>query len=48
MGALKIGTHSIKGGVRSQFKELKGDACKVKGIADDVSGKKEYPSESSR
>ena len=46
--ALKIGTSSIKAGLAKQFKELKSDAGDSKGIAEDATGKKEYPSGSKR
>lgn len=46
--ALKIGTSSIKAGLAKQFKELKSDAGDSKGIAEDATGKKEYPSGSER
>lgn len=46
LGAIKIGTSNINSGILSQFEELKGDARHKQGIAEDTSGKKEYPSES--
>jgi len=45
LDAIKIGTSNIKTGLINQFKELKSDSSNTSGIAEDKSGKKEYPSE---
>lgn len=43
--AIKIGTTNIKKGLFHQLEELKSDSSKTSGIAENASGKKEYPSE---
>jgi len=46
--AIKIGTSNIKTGISNQFQELKSDSSKKSGIAENISGKKEYPSKPHR
>lgn len=47
ISAIKIGSSNIKSGIQAQFQELKSDAQKKDGIAEDLSGRREYPSERS-
>ena len=45
LSALRIGSNSIKSGMRDQLAELKSDSRDQEGIAADQSGRKEYPSQ---